>query len=71
MKVRLCDLDLNALDRAYARRCYRIVRIAIYAPDGAQGDRFHGWHGMDRDTAKRFVSEFFTEVSWHMYLGSK
>lgn len=75
-QVMLGEFDLDAVDRNYARRCYRILRIRI--PYGAPGSamldgyRAEGQsYGMSRDEAKDFIYNFFSEVSWRAYLGSK
>ena len=67
-------LDLDLIDRCAARRHYRILRIAMYAPQSYTGpDRpcYQGCYGMERKDAKEFIWYFYDEVSWKSYLGSK
>lgn len=71
LRVCLNEMDLDLVDRCAARRQYRILRIAIYAPDGAQGDRFHGHYGLSREEAKGRIFDFYVDVAWMTYLGSK
>lgn len=74
MKVLLCQLDLDPIDRCAARRHYRILRIVTYAPQSSEhalGGMCQGWYGMDRDEAKAFIFNYYTELSWHNYLGEK
>lgn len=69
---RMLDLDLE--DRCAARRQYRTLRIAMYAPQSyTRPDRpsYQGCYGMDRDEAKKFLSDFYKVVSWKTYMGSK
>lgn len=75
-QVMLGIFDLDALDRNYARRCYRILRIRVpYGAPGSpelNGSRAEGCsYGMSRQEAKDFIYDFFSEVSWRAYLGSK
>jgi len=73
-EVNLYDLELDAADRCAARRQYRTLRIAVYAPQSYTGpDRqsYQGCYGMERDEARDFIAAFYREVSWKSYLGSK
>lgn len=74
VRVWLDRMDLDQADRCYARRAYRILRIAVYAPQSSPHARhgmYQGCYGMDRDEAATFVRDFFAEVAWTTYLGSK
>lgn len=74
MRRNLFETDLELIDRCAARRHYRILRLAIYAPISYTGwDRpsYQGCYGMDRDEAKAYIRAFYGEVSWKTYLGSK
>jgi hypothetical protein len=73
-RFRLTELDLSAADRCAARRQYRTLRIAQYAPQTspfARDGMYQGHYGMGRDQAKAFIRGFYEEVSWREYVGSK
>lgn len=73
-RVMLSNLDLDLIDRCAARRHYRILRIAMYAPQSYTGPDHpcsQGHYGMSRSEAKEFIWNFYSEVSWLTYLGSK
>ena len=70
----LYDTDLDLAERCAARRQYRILRIAMYGDIEYTGwDRpaYQGCYGLDRDEAKKRIAEFYDEVSWMSYIGSK
>lgn len=74
MKVILTNMDLDPIDTAAARRHYRILRIAIYAPQRsiyAHDTMYQGCYGLSREEAKQFIADFYDEVSHRAYLGSK
>lgn len=67
-------LDLDLADRCAVRRQYRILRIAIYAPQSSEyavNGMYQGCYGMDREQAKQALWAFYSEVSYAAYLGSK
>lgn len=66
--------ELTKEDRAACRRQYKILRIAVYAPQTYTGpDRpcYQGCYGKDRQEAKTFLFDFYAMISWLTYLGSK
>lgn len=66
--------DLEPIDRIAMRSQYRRLRMVIYAPqssDYATNGMCQGHYGMDRDEAKRFLHEFYSEVSMSTYEWSK
>lgn len=77
MKIGTADLyELDAVDRNYARRAYRILRIRVpYAAPGSpdlDGYRHSGHsYGMSREGAKQHIMGLLSEINWHIYLGSK
>ena len=74
MRRNLHETDLTLEDRCAARRHYRILRIAIYGDIAYTGwDRpaLQGCYGLERDEAKKRIRDFYGDVSWNTYLGSK
>lgn len=74
MMRNLVDSDLSLADRCAARRQYKTLRLAMYANIEYTGwDRpaYQGCYGMDRDAAKKFIRDYYAQVSWADYLGSK
>ena len=74
LKVHLWNLELDLADRCAARRQYRSIRIVMYAPQSspyAANGMCQGWYGKSREEAKRFIYDFYQEVAWLEYLGSK
>jgi hypothetical protein len=70
--VNLWETDLDLEDRCAARRQYRTLRLVIYAPQSSgRGEMYQGCYGMSREDAKRFLRQFYLQVSWYTYLGSK
>jgi hypothetical protein len=70
----LWNTDLDLAERCAARRQYRILRIALYAPQCSEYSRtgmFQGAYGMTRDDAKKRIMDYYLDVSWYTYLGSK
>lgn len=65
---------LTKEDRAACRRQYKILRIAIYAPQtytGPDRESYQGCYGLDRQEAKQALFAFYSDLSWLTYLGSK
>ena len=66
--------DLSWPDRCACRRHYRILRIAMYAPQNspyAKHGMYQGCYGMHRVDARRFLRDFYNEISQMSYIGSK
>lgn len=66
--------ELTKEDRSACRRQYKILRIAVYAPQtytGPTNSCYHGYYGLDREEAKQALFAFYSNLSWLTYLGSK
>lgn len=74
IRMNLSELDLDVTERCAARRQYRSLRIAVYAPQSYTGPDHpscQGFYGMSRHDARNFIGKFYRELAWLMYLGSK
>lgn len=81
MRIKAGNLDgmvvlweLSERDRAVLRRHYRVLRMAIYAPQGtpwAERGMCQGWYGLSREEAKAKLVSYWAEVDEAYYIGSK
>jgi hypothetical protein len=73
-RVNLFESDLSVADKCAARRQYRTLRLAMYAPQSSEyavNGMYQGCYGHDRDGAREIIRNYYTTLSWLTYLGSK
>lgn len=69
----MCHLyELDLADRCAMRRQYRTLRLVIYAPQSSgYTPMLQGCYGLSREEAKVILREFYTQIDWNLYIGSK